>query len=343
MHDVVVANGRTFGGGMIICPGRRAGRRPLRRAHDRRPDEARPAGDAAEDLPRQPPAAREGGAAARRGRRQSTPTRRCRSSSTASSRARRPARFEVEPGALRVRVPASAPRVCYSAAGLRSRHRLSPSSTLRRTASSACAADCSSLRDALRRARPARSSFFCISSQPRLACRSPVSATSFEPARHVPRASVQRLGCRDPEPCARGGPSAVSSPCARSYPPAPAGNRGATVRTAFFAPASTSEPVAGTGAGAAAEAATADRHRSLSTAAPARKRARKRPVSPVAGSRSRADRIFTLSRTCSDTSTNATREGRDGQEHIGRRRTPGPPAQGRDRTYALRQHAPGSR
>ena len=68
MHDVVVANGRTFGGGMIICP-------------DAEPDDGlfdvltigdltkrRPAADAAEDLPRPPPAAPEGGAAARGGR-----------------------------------------------------------------------------------------------------------------------------------------------------------------------------------------------------------------------------------------------------------------------------------
>ena len=35
MFDVVVANGRFFGGGMQICPGARARRRDLRRAHDR--------------------------------------------------------------------------------------------------------------------------------------------------------------------------------------------------------------------------------------------------------------------------------------------------------------------
>ena len=41
MHDVIVANGRYLGGGMMICPEARARRRPVRRAPDRRPDEAR--------------------------------------------------------------------------------------------------------------------------------------------------------------------------------------------------------------------------------------------------------------------------------------------------------------
>ena len=89
MHDVVVANGRYFGGGMMMCP-------------DAEPDDGLfdvlligdltkrdLMRDAAEDLPRQAPAAPEGRAPARRASSPSTPTRRCRSSSTASSRGRR--------------------------------------------------------------------------------------------------------------------------------------------------------------------------------------------------------------------------------------------------------------
>ena len=89
MHDVVVANGKTFGGGMIICP-------------DAEPDDGLfdvlTIGDltkrdllvdAAEDLLGHAPPPPEGRAAPRRRSSRSTPTRRCRSSSTASSRARR--------------------------------------------------------------------------------------------------------------------------------------------------------------------------------------------------------------------------------------------------------------
>ena len=89
MHEVVVANGRYLGGGMLMCP-------------DASPDdglfdvlligdvhEARPRPDAAEDLSRHASPPPQGGAAARSRRCPSTPTSRCRSSSTASSRARR--------------------------------------------------------------------------------------------------------------------------------------------------------------------------------------------------------------------------------------------------------------
>ena len=89
MHDVVVANGRYFGGGMMMCP-------------DAEPDDGLfdvlmigdltkrdLLADAAEDVPRQAPPPPEGGAAARRASSRSTPTRRCRSSWTASSRGRR--------------------------------------------------------------------------------------------------------------------------------------------------------------------------------------------------------------------------------------------------------------
>ena len=105
MHDVVVANGRTFGGGMIICP-------------DAEPDDGLfdvlTIGDLTKrdlmvTLPKtyrgrhlpHPKAELLRGAVV-----SSTRTRRCRSSSTASSRARRPCASRSRPGALRVRVPA---------------------------------------------------------------------------------------------------------------------------------------------------------------------------------------------------------------------------------------------
>ena len=116
MFDVVVANGRFFGGGMQICPEADAGRRSLRRAHDRRRHEARPR--------------------ARRCRR-STAARTCRTRRRSCCAARRsrsrrdepvpieldgeqpgttPVRFEVLPGALRLRVPRAAPRLGHGLA-----------------------------------------------------------------------------------------------------------------------------------------------------------------------------------------------------------------------------------
>ncbi len=104
MRDVVIANCRYFGGGMMICP-------------DAEPDDgvldALLIGDItktdlaltlAEDLPRHAPAASEGGAAARDGRQR----RRTRAAADpAGRRAARddPVRFEVVPQALRLRVP----------------------------------------------------------------------------------------------------------------------------------------------------------------------------------------------------------------------------------------------
>ena len=89
MYDVVVANGRYFGGGMKICPEAEPDDGLFDVAPDRRRDEARPRADDAEDLPRHAPPAPEGRAAARARRRRSTPTSRCPSSSTASSPGRR--------------------------------------------------------------------------------------------------------------------------------------------------------------------------------------------------------------------------------------------------------------
>ena len=88
MHDVIVANGGYLGGGMKMLPEAEPDDGRLRRPPDRRPDEARPAADAAEDLPRHAPAAPEGdvlrGAVVEVER--PSP---CPSSWTASSRARR--------------------------------------------------------------------------------------------------------------------------------------------------------------------------------------------------------------------------------------------------------------
>ena len=105
MHDVVVANGRTFGGGMIICP-------------DAEPDDGLfdvlTIGDLTKrDLLVTLPKTYRGRTCRTRRRSccaarscPSTRTRRCRSSSTASSRARRPCASRSRRGALRVRVPA---------------------------------------------------------------------------------------------------------------------------------------------------------------------------------------------------------------------------------------------
>ena len=93
MFDVVVANGRFFGGGMKMCPDARPRRRPPRRGHDRRRHEARPRADDAEDLPRHPSAPPEGGGAPR-------PRRHGRDRRARAGRARRRAAGH-DPGALR--------------------------------------------------------------------------------------------------------------------------------------------------------------------------------------------------------------------------------------------------
>ena len=68
MHDVIVANGPYFGGGMKICTGRKPGRRRVRRAADRRHHETGSRDDDAEDLPRHASSAPEGRTAPRSAR-----------------------------------------------------------------------------------------------------------------------------------------------------------------------------------------------------------------------------------------------------------------------------------
>ena len=115
MHDVIVANGHWHGGGMKLAPDARPDDGAVRRRADRRRHEARLRHHLTEALqrrPRPPPADR--GRAQRR-RRRSTRRSRCRSSSTARQAGTTPARFEVVPGALRVRVP---PRLARGSFGL---------------------------------------------------------------------------------------------------------------------------------------------------------------------------------------------------------------------------------
>jgi diacylglycerol kinase family enzyme len=103
MHDVIVANGRYLGGGMKICPSA-SPTTALRRAADRRPDEARPDADAAEDVPRQAPAAPEGGGAPRRDVTVDAPSP-LPIELDGEQPGTTPVRFELVPRALRIRVP----------------------------------------------------------------------------------------------------------------------------------------------------------------------------------------------------------------------------------------------
>ena len=105
MHDVVVANGPYFGGGMKICPDASPGRRRVRRAADRRPDEAGSPVHDAEDLPRHTPAAPEGGAAPRSASARRVAAEPLPIQLDGEQPGTTPARFEAVPQALRVRVP----------------------------------------------------------------------------------------------------------------------------------------------------------------------------------------------------------------------------------------------
>ena len=201
MFDVIVANCRYLAGGMKICPGGGARRRPARRPADRRREQARPGADDAEDLPRDASAAPEGRAPARR-------VGHGRGRGAAAGRARRRAARD-DAGAVRRRSR------CASASGsglgaASSSPWASPWRAWRACGPSSCACARSSSAPS---ASPAQSSRFSIAATRRSSGsirRSLVASSSTPPRTSAIALSISLPPGRSPIRCSASSPASLS-------------------------------------------------------------------------------------------------------------------------------------